>query len=976
MATITNNVASVTGSYSGSTMNNSTTIKWMNPDIPSGAIVNSYKLTGTVTINATNKNVTVSINDLWTTNGAVGSGTHNFEIELPIDWISNVSEVALALKLTGNHNKAAGSVTVDNLEYTVDYTLMHTVTFVDWDGTVLDTQQVGEGTSATEPNNPTRDEYRFIGWDIDFSNVTSDLTVTAQYIKREYFTVRFLDWDGTVLKTETVEAGYAATPPANPTKENYYFSNWDKPYDNITANIDITAQYIDESGLIKIIEFKYTTGSNNIDPDIYCGDTQWVDYITNEVSNSDGTKTRTLFRIAGGTCPTFLSFDNVYNNRLTEILYLDTSILSSFNAVFRGCIYLEKINAVDWKLDHITDFNDFIDMYSAATGTHSCVLTEITGIENWNMRNAINMDGILGGTGIVSLDLSKWNATSVETMNYAFSNNKYLKTFNAAGWDTSKVTNMNGLFMGCAALESININGWDLTNCGINDIYNVFFDNDTIVSNVEMIGCSTESVSIMINYILNDRTDDSVSGTLKISPGTCSSADRTTASSKNWNIIEESIEPEESVNLFPKFNRTNWNEPGAAMLSPLSDYSVEVDSASSQHYVYAAVDESIKGKYVKLGAEALSSNATMDVYIGHPATSTTKAITVNASKLENGFNAPINTETIYIKLYSNAINAETIQVNNAYLYIANEKFMYNVTFKDYDGTVLKTEQVEEGASATAPNNPTRDGYVFTSWNKDFSNVTSDLTVTAQYEEATVNLFPSFIDGGWNCADEDEFEMTPMGDFNAEFHSISAYYEYSVNISQFKGKTIKLLVDDINLVSMRICRNGSTTIGSIISSSTGRESYCTIPNDDNSYNIQIVPVSQGGLDSSITNAQLYILGEETSIRAYTVEFGPYDYIPGNTDNALKVEGVLEGEDATPPENVPTREGYRFIGWSGSYTNVTSDLVLTAQYEPEEPEVSLNTQIQLGGQPIESLYFGEDAILKICLGDIIIYSFEQP
>ena len=59
---------------------------------------------------------------------------------------------------------------------------------------------------------------------------------------------------------------------------------------------------------------------------------------------------------------------------------------------------------------------------------------------------------------------------------------------------------------------------------------------------------------------------------------------------------------------------------------------------------------------------------------------------------------------------------------------------YTVTFKDWDGTVLKTEQVEEGHSATAPTNPTRDSYTFTGWDKDFSNVRSDLIVTAQYQK--------------------------------------------------------------------------------------------------------------------------------------------------------------------------------------------------------------------------------------------------
>lgn len=55
-----------------------------------------------------------------------------------------------------------------------------------------------------------------------------------------------------------------------------------------------------------------------------------------------------------------------------------------------------------------------------------------------------------------------------------------------------------------------------------------------------------------------------------------------------------------------------------------------------------------------------------------------------------------------------------------------------VIFKDYDGTIIKQENVLDGNSANAPNAPTRGGYEFTGWNADFSSVTSDLTVTAQY----------------------------------------------------------------------------------------------------------------------------------------------------------------------------------------------------------------------------------------------------
>ena len=56
-----------------------------------------------------------------------------------------------------------------------------------------------------------------------------------------------------------------------------------------------------------------------------------------------------------------------------------------------------------------------------------------------------------------------------------------------------------------------------------------------------------------------------------------------------------------------------------------------------------------------------------------------------------------------------------------------------VTFVDWDGSVLSTVSVAPGEAATAPANPTREGYTFIGWDKDFSAVTDHMIVTAQYQ---------------------------------------------------------------------------------------------------------------------------------------------------------------------------------------------------------------------------------------------------
>lgn len=120
----------------------------------------------------------------------------------------------------------------------------HTVRFLDWDEEVLNTELVEHGHSATVPDSPIRAGYRFLGWDLPCSEILSDLDIHALYEQIIYYTVRFLDWNEVVLKTEQVESGGTATPPTNPTRSGYTFTGWSPSvFTDIRADTDVTAQY-------------------------------------------------------------------------------------------------------------------------------------------------------------------------------------------------------------------------------------------------------------------------------------------------------------------------------------------------------------------------------------------------------------------------------------------------------------------------------------------------------------------------------------------------------------------------------------------------------------------------------------------------------------------------------------------------------------------------------------------------------------
>ena len=123
-------------------------------------------------------------------------------------------------------------------------TKKYTVTFDPNGGEVVSgelTQVVGEGDAAEAPE--VTNGYMELSWDKDFSGVTGDMTVTAQWTAPVY-TVTFDPNGGEVVSGETVqsvEAGQAAVAPE--VVHGRQELSWDKDFSAITGDMTVTAQW-------------------------------------------------------------------------------------------------------------------------------------------------------------------------------------------------------------------------------------------------------------------------------------------------------------------------------------------------------------------------------------------------------------------------------------------------------------------------------------------------------------------------------------------------------------------------------------------------------------------------------------------------------------------------------------------------------------------------------------------------------------
>lgn len=165
----------------------------------------------------------------------------------------------------------------------------YTIVYVDMANSTVSMQtDVPYGSTLTPEDPPQLDGYTFIGWraqdGASIDSVDRSMIVMAEYEKLSY-TVRFLDADGEVIDTQTVEYGAdAETPDIDEVlvPENMYLEDWSEDVCAISGAVDVypVFMYLDDA--------EYPEA--NLESGIYVGPQS----VAMSVDSDDGTLTYRL----------------------------------------------------------------------------------------------------------------------------------------------------------------------------------------------------------------------------------------------------------------------------------------------------------------------------------------------------------------------------------------------------------------------------------------------------------------------------------------------------------------------------------------------------------------------------------------------------------------------------------------------------------------------------------------------------------
>ena len=824
-----------------------------------------------------------------------------------------------------------------------------TITWKDYDGTVLKTEQVAYGSMPTPPTNPTRTGYKFIGWSSQVVSVTEDKTYTARYEKL-YLQTFYLDDGVTLWREKWMELNSmiysgsedTTTKVAEPTKSGYTFSGWSPTLPHLVSKDQThiaqftydgsdlptyTVTWKDYDGTVlrthefqegatldhvptppERTDYTFTGWSPTPVSPVVANAIYTAQYVYNGSSQDVPTEIPTKPTIKIGNT----TYDNDYNNFISD-LYPGVG----GRDIHVGWSFLPSNSISSWSND--IKYGSFIRKFlmSSEKGRWKEITMTLDNNEDSEGRNDyfnIKLDGSTfmafllqqAGGGTVTyytIRFLDWDGRVISSDQYTYNQsptipaNPTREGYSFTGW-SPRVVNVTEDKDYIATYTN------QTTTLGVTwDGETTYFSPTEGISHVYITWKGLSSDSTGIRIPLTTAAPSNSVGTYSYSEDTGSSTNSIVG------IIPNSIS---AGATHIGFSVNNGSEGTVVKSYKIQDngvyYYIHIHITRSQSDAYRIrfldYDDRVIKDTMYLEGQAIilpTDSERNEAEYGRPGYRFTgwdpddwagQATTVLASK-DQDYRAT---------------------------YTYDGLTRYTITFKDWDGTVLATQQVTEGhRPVTTGINPTREGYTFTGWDPPLEDANKDQIYTAQYiETSTIPTKPTIRVGGKNYYDGDNIILTGYEPSENWYIIGQSFIPDNSQYSSFSWtNTIKY----------------GSMVGNWLMSSTAGSWQ----------NIQM-RLTQNKTTSPRTETFSVKLGTSSQLTwGFTVsqnagsggtpggEDGPYTITFRDWDGTLISENTYaKGSTITVP-TPPIRNGYTFTGWNPSVSSLaTQDQTYIATY----------------------------------------------